>query len=383
MTLVVGGFARCSSSNLQACVVTDLLDGTGYSWYVEGVTDSGIRVDSETRTFRTDAAPSVPEIGSGDDGATQVPMSTTLSEGQSRDADGDPITYDITFRSVAGTLVHECPELASPSCSVSGLVPGQTYFASISASDGLLSASKTVSFTTRRPIVLIHGWNGDSGSWDGRGGNPSLRDTLTSAGFYVLDFTPTQGHPNLAYDTSSDAGGIAKIASTEVFPAVDAALTRAGFPAGEHFDIIAHSMGGLVSRWLIEHSGETITEAGITVRTPIGWNSRVGTLTMLATPNQGANYNCGSTSCNEMAPGSDFLNYLGYKAGTRAASYRALAGDADDVVPPANAGLDDVVPTVFHRVCHTAGYGFFCDYPIVLAPQTLTETQKMLAQRPG
>lgn len=373
--VTLNGATVCSGP-AASCVVTDLAQGTTYAWVVTARSGTGASASSGAWSFRTDAAPGRVAIAAGHEGTEQLPLSFSVAEAPVADPDGDPVRYDVVARNPDGGVASACRAVAEPACALTVPRFGRTYAIEITPSDGLLQGPiSTFHVTTRLPIVLVHGWNGDSSTWDG------LRESLVDEGYPVLDFTSITGGPSLHYDTS--VGGIAYEASKEVAPDVAAALRGAGYPAGQRFDVVAHSMGGLVTRWLVEHAGERITEAGTAVQTPTGWSAQVRTLTMLATPNHGANFDCGSTACKEMTPGSDFLGYLGYRAGARAAGYRTLAGDADQVVDATSASLDDVPASVFHRVCHSAGYGFFCDYPIVRAPQTLTALDAVLATRPG
>jgi pimeloyl-ACP methyl ester carboxylesterase len=151
------------------------------------------------------------------------------------------------------------------------------------------------------PVVLIPGWHGDPASFD------RMIPALERAGLTILDFDPGRPGPQaLGYAPTADGQHIPDVAGGVVAPAVDAALARAGYPAGAPVDIVGYSMGGLVARYLIEKAG---------------WAARVGTLVMLGTPNHGTvaawvpgtvgGFGRWNATGGDMRPGSPFLRSLG------------------------------------------------------------------------
>ena len=96
-------------------------------------------------------------------------------------------------------------------------------------------------------------------------------------------------------------------------------------------DLVAHSMGGLVSRYYIKS---------------LGGSTSVDSLIMMGTPNYGTSIaniakfitfgNCiGITSCNQMAKGSSFLNSLNAGDDTiGSVRYASIASKVDEIVIP-------------------------------------------------
>jgi triacylglycerol lipase len=151
------------------------------------------------------------------------------------------------------------------------------------------------------PVVLIPGWHGDPAAFD------RMIPALEAAGLSVLDFDPSRpGAQAMAYAPAAAGQHIPDVAVGVVGPAVERALGRAGYRPGTAVDIVGYSMGGLVARYLIEKSG---------------WASRVGTLAMLGTPNQGTiaawvpgtigGFGRWNATGGDMRPGSPFLRSLG------------------------------------------------------------------------
>jgi triacylglycerol lipase len=151
------------------------------------------------------------------------------------------------------------------------------------------------------PVVLIPGWHGDPASFD------QMIPALQRAGLSVLDFDPARPGPQaMAYAPTADGQHIPEVATEVVRPAIEAALVRAGYPAGSAVDLVGYSMGGLVARHLIEKAG---------------WASRVGTVVMLGTPNHGTiaawvpgtigGFARWNATGGDMRPGSEFLRSLG------------------------------------------------------------------------
>ena len=170
-----------------------------------------------------------------------------------------------------------------------------------------------------------------------------LTRSLERAGTEVLDFDPDRpGSQPLVYVPRAGAG-IAEVAVDGVQPAVRAALERGGHdPDRQVVDVVAHSMGGLLVRDLVEH--------------PVGrWASRVDDLVMVATPNHGSDViywetRPGSgrfaTLGEQMRPGSAFLRRLGTTE-PPGEVYTAVGGDPWIFrwYRHGAHGFDDQVPT--------------------------------------
>lgn len=150
------------------------------------------------------------------------------------------------------------------------------------------------------PVVEVAGL-GSNGA-----GFADLTRTLQRAGTTVLDFDAgTPGVQPLTYRPDPGAD-IPSVALDVVAPAVDRALERAGMdPATQQVDVVAHSMGGLLVRSLVEQ--------------PDGvWADRVDDLVMVATPNHGSDVIGWETSGDrfralgaDMTPDSALLRGLG------------------------------------------------------------------------
>lgn len=103
------------------------------------------------------------------------------------------------------------------------------------------------------PVVLIHGWGASVNDgilnftwWN-------LTQRLQRRGHSILDFdTSTPGIQYLRYAPGWDDHHIPWIAG-RVSEAIRHALIMNGYSPNQTFDIVAHSMGGLVARFMAEH----------------------------------------------------------------------------------------------------------------------------------
>lgn len=213
----------------------------------------------------------------------------------------------------------------------------------------------------RYPVVLVHGWTGAGTSFG------AMIPKLQAQGFPVLDFdTSTPGTQALTYTPTSGqhVPAIAKQVQTKI----QAALAANGYPADQPVDVVAHSMGGLVARFLVEHPGADVDTFDSTgwhgdgvadIRTD--WAARVDDLVMLGTPNHGTwegwvpgtlgGFGVWNASGGDMRPGSVFLTKTGYaeKAGE---TYTSIGGDPvygqflkyDYTGDGVKHGFDGVVP---------------------------------------
>ncbi|HVF73651.1 MAG TPA: hypothetical protein VM938_01275 [Acidimicrobiales bacterium] len=193
--------------------------------------------------------------------------------------------------------------------------------------------------TANYPIVLIPGWHGAASTFN------EMIPKLQAQGLTVLDFdSATPGTQALGYAPTAAGQHISYVAGKVVEEKIQAALAANGYAATQNIDIVAHSMGGLVSRFLIEQPGADVDYWSTTsgwygdgvadVRTD--WASRVDDLIMLGTPNHGTwegwvpgtlgGFGNWNATGGDMAPNSKFLTRMGYaeKAGEY---YKTIGGD--------------------------------------------------------
>jgi len=130
----------------------------------------------------------------------------------------------------------------------------------------------------RFPVVEIAGLGSDGSGFS------RLTTQLQHDGVTVIDFRPdVAGIQPLSWKASSPDVHIPQLATQTVAPAIDDAVRRAGFdPARQVIDVVAHSVGGLIMRYLIEK-----TETPPTANDILSWAARVDDLVMVATPNHG------------------------------------------------------------------------------------------------
>ncbi|HEX9969868.1 MAG TPA: hypothetical protein VGB03_06985 [Acidimicrobiales bacterium] len=189
------------------------------------------------------------------------------------------------------------------------------------------------------PVVLIPGWHGAASTFD------EMIPKLQAQGLTVLDFdTTTPGTQAMGYAPTAAGQHISYVAGKIVEEKIQAALAANGYPSTQNVDIVAHSMGGLVSRFLIEQPGADVDSWSSTtgwygdgvadVRTD--WAARVDDLIMLGTPNHGTwegwvpgtlgGFGNWNATGGDMAPNSRFLTRMGYteKAGEY---YKTIGGD--------------------------------------------------------
>lgn len=189
-------------------------------------------------------------------------------------------------------------------------------------------------------VVMIPGWHGDGSIFK------KMIPVLEDAGINVVDFDPnTPGTQAISHDASVPPGNLDIPALADQVEE----MIKSNVPAGEHINIVAHSMGGLISRYLIE-------KGPVDPNIDDDWADRVDTLIMLGTPNHGTweayigqlspIFGDWAASAAQMVPGSSFLESLGYSepAGEH---YITVGGDPwylpgfDGVVPADSPKLDN------------------------------------------
>jgi len=108
------------------------------------------------------------------------------------------------------------------------------------------------------PVVLIHGWIGSTTNWLLNYTWWNLSQELQQKGFKLLDFDVSKpGIQLLEYEPGWQEHHIPWIAA-RVSEKIEQALVWNGYPPNQTIDIVAHSMGGLVSRFMAEHGGADV-----------------------------------------------------------------------------------------------------------------------------
>ncbi|MGC0417749.1 esterase/lipase family protein [Embleya sp. AB8] len=180
-----------------------------------------------------------------------------------------------------------------------------------------------------RPIVFVHGWHSDGGTWDHMA-NKAKEYGYGSDELYRFDYGRLSQTGNGSTPIKSLAKGL------DAF--IKKNNLRGRSPDGK-IDIVAHSMGGLVSRaYLKQNEGHAATAHLVTY----------------ATPNHGTilSYFCPpivpicDEQAREMDAGSGFLRWLNSgtetPGNTRYATFRSNVGD-EPMTPPATYWCDKTV----------------------------------------
>ena len=108
------------------------------------------------------------------------------------------------------------------------------------------------------PVVLIHGWIGSVSDWLINVTWWNITQKLLQHGYKVLDFDVSKpGIQYLTYEPSWQEHHIPWIAA-EVSRKIRDALVLNGYPPNQTIDIIGHSMGGLIARFMAEHGGADV-----------------------------------------------------------------------------------------------------------------------------
>jgi triacylglycerol lipase len=153
------------------------------------------------------------------------------------------------------------------------------------------------------PILFVHGWSSSASTWD------------TMIGRFQADGWTSAELRAFSYDTSQSNATTAGVVAAQVDD------LRAATGAAT-VDIVTHSMGGLSSRYYLKNLGGT---------------SFVDEWVSLGGPNHGTNtaFFCWQTSCEEMQPGSAFLNALNSGDETPGAvNYGTWWSPCDEVINP-------------------------------------------------
>ena len=169
------------------------------------------------------------------------------------------------------------------------------------------------------PIVMVHGYTG------------------STSNFNTMESRLQADHPACAlYKFGYNSTGASnKTSAANLKSFVDGALSTTGQAKAR---LIAHSNGGLVSRWY---------------RVFEGGSTKTSKLITLGTPHQGTSwaYGCISPACFEMRPNSSFLQDLGGKG-----CNISLWSDADEIILPnssAKCGKSIQTKSVSHNALLT------------------------------
>lgn len=222
------------------------------------------------------------------------------------------------------------------------------------------------------PVVLIHGWGGSVSNWLLNYTWWNLSQKLQQHGHTVLDFDPsTPGIQFLRYDPGWQDHHISWIAA-RVNDEIERALVMNGYPPHQTIDIVAHSMGGLVARFLAEHRGADVdywNESWTPGDPGHPWfgdgipditigGERIDDLIVVGTPCHGVPPNVNASLLNilgylyfpwwacpvqDMIYTSKFLDAMGYQA-SDLVDYYAVGGDIGFMVGPPRDFNGDGIP---------------------------------------
>ena len=179
----------------------------------------------------------------------------------------------------------------------------------------VIAALLAGSAAAAEPVVLLHGFASRPDIWRGS------EQILAEAGFEPV---PVSWAPRPGMRSP-------QVARQVLLPAIEEALRSRGHAPGARFHVVAHSMAGLLMRFLVEHpraAAETPWPGG-------GWTGdgrpdgdpalagRLLSLVMLSTPNRGAHTGAAAAACAgfakpvwrplacDLAPDSPFVDFLG------------------------------------------------------------------------
>jgi PKD repeat protein len=279
----------------------------------------------------------------------------TFDASSSYDTDGYIVSYNWDFgdgSSAQGPVVtHAYTEAGK-----------HTVTLVVTNSEGLTGSTWRVVSVEPPAVLLVHGWRGSCATFVSL--EPWLEQALVDSGDFpdietarqrVECFDPRGGGQGYAFRK----GGIASAHDLESYIEGPSGFKKRMFgdraaSSDTKIDIVAHSFGGLVSRYYIEK---------------LGGDRNVRSLTMLGTPNEGvylANLDSwlrqflSDWASWDMRLGSPFLDSLNTAFTMRDTAYKVIAGTGDDSFLYRDAGFpNDCIVTVasaqgpFPEVTHT------------------------------
>lgn len=138
----------------------------------------------------------------------------------------------------------------------------------------------TAAASTHDPVLFVHGWNSNTSVWN------TMKADFASAGWSTSELN------TISYTTASNVT-IANSIKTKVTQIL------AANPGKTKVDLISHSMGGLSTRYYVKNLGGAV---------------KVDDFVSLGGPNHGTSLAVAcalfSVQCQQMSPGSSFLNAL-------------------------------------------------------------------------
>ena len=195
----------------------------------------------------------------------------------------------------------------------------------------------------QRPVVVIGGWGNVPGDYTGT----RLVNALNGP---RLGGSPSSVFLSAHEDPYQDINANAAFEAKKIREFLDG-LKRAGAMPGNEFDLLGHSMGGLISRVIVLKHQEALGPYHVANLVTLGTPNHGAsfTLTTLDQVNPGAKKDGRSTvASSQMNPASPFLRDLNSR--TIPATVRAItiAGDVRVTTPPMPAHREDArtVPCV-------------------------------------
>jgi triacylglycerol lipase len=203
---------------------------------------------------------------------------------------------------------------------------------------GALGLAEPAHAAPTTPVIFVHGFSGNATNW-------ATAMTVFKAGGY-------SGNQLFAYEYNSYGDNRTNAAGLSTF--VGNVLAQTG---ASKVDIVNHSMGGLVSLWYLKQLGGT---------------AKVSHLASIAGANHGTNIAATClifTTCQQMFPGSSFINTLTSGDETPGdTSYATWYSSCDGVILPyTSTRLSGATNNLI--TCQTHN-GFLTDNTVLTAVRT-------------
>jgi triacylglycerol lipase len=178
----------------------------------------------------------------------------------------------------------------------------------------------------QNPILFVHGFNSSASTWN------------TAIGYFQSQGYSSAQLRAFSYNTSQSNATTANTIASQVNTLL------ANNPGATKVDIVAHSMGALSSRYYVKNLGGT---------------AKVDELVTLAGANQGTTWAYGCfflTSCQQMFPGSSFVNQLNAAPSTPGPTRHGAWWSACDgvILPNSNATIPGGINTQTACLGHSA-----------------------------
>ncbi|ROO88986.1 triacylglycerol lipase [Actinocorallia herbida] len=194
----------------------------------------------------------------------------------------------------------------------------------------------------KTPVVFVHGYTGSASNW------VTAMSVFRSGGYASSEL--------FAYEYNSYGNNITNAQGLATF--VDKVRAQTG---ASQVDIVNHSMGGLVSLWYLKQ---------------LGGNTKVRHLASIAGANHGTTFASACliyVTCQQMYPGSSFINTLGSGDETPGSTkYGTWYSPCDGVILPyTSTRLDGA--TNNYVACQTH-IGFLTDTSVLSSIRTFLGT---------